>query len=221
MTEFPSNSYADRSTATPRPAEPAVERVKAEPLPLQGHVVRQKKPLGKRFAETFFGGHVQGVGGYLVMEILLPAARDLVYEMMLGGAERMLYPDMGGRPGGRRSPLTRPPGGPTASRFNYNGVTRDARREDPRGEISRSARREHQFESLGFDNLVDATEALENLRGYIERYQSATVADLYNLCHITPEFTDEKYGWKDLRDAGVRRYRGSYILELPRPVLLD
>ena len=38
---------------------------------------------------------------------------------------------------------------------------------------------------------------------------------------VTVNFTDNKYGWKDLSSASVSRVRDGYLLNLPRTVLLD
>ena len=55
----------------------------------------------------------------------------------------------------------------------------------------------------------------------IERYQSATVADLYELVGVQGSYTDDKWGWVDIRGAGITRVRNGYLLDLPRPQPLD
>ena len=47
------------------------------------------------------------------------------------------------------------------------------------------------------------------------------MADLYDMVNITGDYTDTKWGWYDLRGAGVERIRSGYLLDLPRPVPLD
>ena len=54
-----------------------------------------------------------------------------------------------------------------------------------------------------------------------ETYGQVTVADLYDLVGISGSFTDNNYGWTDMREASVRRVRDGYILSLPRPRQLD
>ena len=49
-----------------------------------------------------------------------------------------------------------------------------------------------------------------------------TVADLYDLVGLNHNFTDNKYGWTNLRNAQpVRDRDGYYILKLPRAVPID
>ncbi len=55
---------------------------------------------------------------------------------------------------------------------------------------------------------------------YIDKYGSATIADLYELLGKKSEYTDNDYGWKDLSTSSQRRVREDYLLELPRPICL-
>lgn len=88
MDEYPTNSKQSRE----RPAEkkPAAERKKMEQV-VTGEVSRRKKPLGRRFAETFGGGDARGVAGYVVMDVLIPAAKDAISDAVSQGIERMLF----------------------------------------------------------------------------------------------------------------------------------
>ena len=65
-------------------------------------------------------------------------------------------------------------------------------------------------------------EVLGNLQDIVaSEFEQATVADLYELAGITSSFTDNKWGWMDLRGANVKRVREGYQLNLPKPILLD
>ena len=60
-------------------------------------------------------------------------------------------------------------------------------------------------------------EKLAVLGDIIEEYGLATVADLYDLCGITTEYTDENWGWTSARYMSVIRSRRGYMLQLPKP----
>ncbi len=79
----------------------------------------------------------------------------------------------------------------------------------------------HDFGEIGLATRVEAEEAISRLESLIERYGSASVADLYGMIDVTAAFTDDKWGWEDLRGAGVRRSRGQYVLVLPKPEPLN
>jgi hypothetical protein len=55
----------------------------------------------------------------------------------------------------------------------------------------------------------------------VSRYESASVADLYELVGLSSVHTDNRWGWTDLTGAGVSRIRGGYLLDLPEPEPLD
>jgi replication-associated recombination protein RarA len=81
--------------------------------------------------------------------------------------------------------------------------------------LSRQARTTHQFSGLVLETLGDAEDVLDQLRILIDQYDVVRVADLYDLCDITSDFTDQKWGWYDLRSARIRSVRGGYSLDLP------
>ena len=47
-----------------------------------------------------------------------------------------------------------------------------------------------------------------------------SVMDLYDLVGITGQYTDNKYGWTNLRNAEPVRTRDGYMLKLPRAIPL-
>jgi hypothetical protein len=209
MEEFPSNSQrVKRQAKAEKPEEKKVEQVTT------GSVSRRKKPLGRRFAEVFTGDDTKGVMEYVFMDVLIPAAKDMVADAVSQGVERKLFGEVRSR--GRSS--IRSGGG---SWTPYNRPSSSPLRNEPRG-MSRQARATHNFDDLILENRVDADEVLASLDALIREYEVATVRDLYELVGETASFTDEKYGWVDLSGAGSRRSRGGgYVLILPRPELIN
>ena len=55
----------------------------------------------------------------------------------------------------------------------------------------------------------------------MHHYKVVSVADFYDLCGITGNYTDNKYGWEDIRSATISHTRDGYIIKLPRAVPLD
>lgn len=209
MENYPGNSKKDRATSS----EPKrVDKV------VSGEVQFRKKPLGRRILETFFGSaDSAGVWGYVVHEVLVPAAKDMVSDAVTGGIERTLYGDV--RPRSRRA------GGPSyASYRNYNtissgpiGARRERDRDDRLEEITNRARASNDKGQAIVPTRAEAQEVLDGLYRLIEEYDVATVADLCGLLGVTSQFTDEKYGWLDLRPYDIRRTQGGYLIDLPRP----
>ena len=50
----------------------------------------------------------------------------------------------------------------------------------------------------------------------MEEYGIVRVADLFDLVGITGDYTDNKYGWTNIRSAEVVRVRDGYKIKMPR-----
>lgn len=205
--EFPSNSHKSKKVVEERKLEKVVT----------GKVVTRKKTLGKRFQESFLGEESRNVGEYIIYDILIPAAKDMIVDTIKGGIEMMMYGEKRGRN------ITRDRGRSYHTSYGsyYRQNDREQNNRDHRRDISRTGRARHDFSQILLESRGEAEEVLENLCDQCATYNLATVADLYDLVGITSNFTDNKYGWTDLRDASVSRVRGGYELNLPRPQPVD
>ena len=54
----------------------------------------------------------------------------------------------------------------------------------------------------------------------IDTYGAVSVADFYEMVGITGEYTDNNYGWTDLRSAYVSRTRDGFIIRFPPSIAL-
>lgn len=205
--DYPSNSQRAREDDESPREDKKVDKV------ITGEVTRRKPPLSKRLADTFIGGDARGVWGYVLLEVLVPAAKDMVADATSQAVERTLFGDSRG---GRRRPSQR--SGPQNGYVSYNSFSRrDAERADPRDRMSRRARTTHDFDEIILATRPEALEVIDRLFDLVNQYQQATVADLYDLVGITHNFQDQKWGWTDIRGAGATRVRDGFLLDLPRP----
>lgn len=211
MDNFPGNAKRpDRERA--REAPKKVERV------VRGEVTRRKTPIGRRMTQNLIGGDAQSVWGYMIGEVLIPAARDTIADALTGGIERAIFGDSAV---GRRSR-----GRGAAGRTDYHGISnRGSRiisgRDEPRRELSRRSRSTHNFDEIVLEQRVEAEEVLDRMDAYLDKYDSVTVADFYELCGADHTYTDQKYGWTSIAGATVQRVRGGYLLRMPPPEPLD
>lgn len=206
MEDYPSNR---REKPRRRDEGPPAQQKKVDKV-IQGEVVRRKKPLSRRFGEYFLPGNAKSVWGYIAMDILVPAARDAISDSFHEGFDRLWEGETRGRShrGRRRS------GG--SGYVSYNNYSRRDNRDEPRN-ISRRGRSNHDFDEIILSTRVEAEEVVDRLFDLVAKFEIATVSDLYDMVGITANPTDEKWGWEDLRGAGVTRIRNGYLLELPRP----
>lgn len=212
MENYPSNSNKAKD-----PVEDRTETKKIESV-VTNEVARRKTPLGKRLAETFIGGDAKSVAGYVVLEVLVPAAKDMIADAFSQGVERMIYGEV--RSTSRRTGVR--PGG-TNGYTAYNRITQSNNKprsgldEFSKRDPSRKARSNHDFDEIVIATRVEADLVLQRMYDILEQYDTATVADLYELVGITPAYTDGKWGWSALPGAGITRIREGYLLDLPKP----
>ena len=209
MEEFPPNSHTNRDI----PAVPA--EAKKLPKVITGEVVRRKKPVTRRFAESFVNGDAKAVGGYILWDVMLPALKDTVADVATQAVERLLF-------GESRSTLRRTAGRGQVNYSRYSQATRLGYRENrpeqtrpPAGR--RPARQQNDFEEIILQTRGEAEMVRDRLFDLVDRYAAATVSDLYDLLGITPDYTDGKWGWYNLSGLDIVRISSGYLLDLPQP----
>lgn len=216
--EFPSNSKnvsSKKTAAAKKEAEP-----KVVPKVVQGSVTKKKTPLGRKFRKLFISGDDnRSIMDHVFNEMLIPAAKELFLDSLNMGLERKLFGEV-------RSSRARRYGGPVVGgQTQYNRMHGGSVRHDPRApagpSISNRGRRMHDFGEIVLEQRVEAVAVIDTLFSLLERYHTVTVADLYDAVGLESNFTDQRWGWTDLRGSDVQYTRDGYLLVLPQPELLD
>ena len=189
------------------PAEKKAERV------TQGTVTTRKKSLGRRFFDIFIDENVGDVKTYLVYDVLVPAIKENIADL-INSAVGMLFFGEASRRVVRRN-------NGSNSKINYGGYFNGGTKTERMPSYGRS-RIAHNFDDVVFETRADAELVLDGLMDILQEYKQVSVADLYDLAGKSTEFTDNKYGWIELRGARVvgSPARG-YIIDLPRCVTLE
>lgn len=197
-------------------------RVKQVRVTTNALIVR-KPSIGKRFGAMLFRGAAEGVLEYIIKDVLLPSAREMIAEAAITMVERSVFGD-NARPA-RRRPSSRGDGGYTSyNRFSgppASSRSWDRDREEDRSRLSRRSREQHDFREIVLATEFEANEVIDRLYDIISQYKCASVADLYELVDAKSDYTDVKYGWYELRNPKAIRVREGYLLHLPKPILLD
>ena len=84
---FPSNSRAPK----PRPEPEKIPEGKKVEKIVTGKVKKQKRGFGKKVAETLCEDDTKSVGSYIVYDVLIPAAKDMLSDMVGGGIDMLLF----------------------------------------------------------------------------------------------------------------------------------
>lgn len=72
-----------------------------------------------------------------------------------------------------------------------------------------------------FVDRGEAEEVLTRMVEIVQKYGTASVQDFYDLIQQKGNYTDNKYGWKDLSSACVIRGTDGYHIQFPRVIVLD
>ncbi|MFI5156846.1 MAG: hypothetical protein ACHQEM_11695 [Chitinophagales bacterium] len=207
---YPSNSHLKKDLTERKPND--INPRKASKV-TTGIVIKKKRSLADSFAESFFGDDTKSVGSYILYDVLIPAAKSALTDMITGGIEMLLY----GEP--RNDRIRRDKGRSYVSYSSMYG-DRDRNRTRERTDVPRNRARQR-FDDIIVDRLVDAEEVLAQMADIVENYGVASVADFYDLVGLNGEYSDYKYGWDNLAQAKVVRVREGYTFVLPKPFVLD
>lgn len=178
--------------------QPVEEKKKVEKVVAGTVKTKKKSGIGKVF-KSFVSEDAKSIKTYLVGDIIVPTIKktisDTVDMILFGGSKK------------NRSSI---------SRVSYRSFY-----DEPR--TSRDVREPVQTVGYSYDDIIvesrgDAEEVLSQMNDLIDTYQVVSVADLYDLVGLTGNYTDNKYGWTNLRNADVVRVRDGYMLKLPRAV---
>lgn len=186
------------------------EKKKVEKI-IDGNVKVKEKGIGRRLADIFLSEDAGKVKSYVVSEVIIPAIKDTIVDIVKNGIDMMFY-------GEAKSGSSKKGGGTYVSYSKYYDQGSKNRPVDTRDrDRGRGNSREFIFDSKG-----EAEEVLDTMFEIVRDYQAASVADLCGLVGVTPEWQENKWGWYDLSGASVKRIYGrKYILDLPKPMYLE
>jgi hypothetical protein len=178
-----------------------------------GEVVQKPKGPGRKFKEIFFGGDAKQAAKFVAADVLLPALRNLMVDMVNNGMEKLVYGESSRRrPGGTNYASRYQLGRPTSSNpfTRVPELQRGYSPTQPRGQINR-----HEMNDVIVGTKEEADLVVERLIDILEKYDVVSLADLYELLGLPTSYIDNKWGWTYLASAQVRQIRQGYLLELP------
>lgn len=202
--EFKPNSHKSKEREAQRLPEKNVEKVTT------GAVKTKKKSELRKFTDVFISEDVESVKLYILMDVLVPTIKKAVVDIVSDGIQMIMYGEKGGN--ANKS---------TASRVSYRSYY-DRQRDDRGSRYSQP----RQVGGYNYDDIIletrgEAEEVLSRMDELVETYNMVSVADLCDLVGATCKYTDNKYGWTDIRSAHVIRTRDGYMIKLPKALPLD
>lgn len=204
--KFPGNSYSKRDAKDQYESDRKIRKV------AQGKV--KKQGLIRKFTRYIVEDTIESARERTLADIVVPGVKTLIFDTGTEILDLMLFGGTGEAVRGSR----RRSEGRRDSRTSYS------RYYDEKGrKSSRESYRDlpNDPDDIIMDTRREAQDVLEELDYMIRKYGQASIADFYDIVGVTSEFTDNKYGWTSIRDAGIKPVRDGFMIILPRTRVLD
>lgn len=201
--DYTPNSHKFKAEQKEATVEKKVEKV------ISG-TAKRKPDAARKFTSLFAPGDMSSIKEYIVMDIVVPAIKKMVSEIIRNGTDMLMY-------------------GESGRGKNYNGNSDKvsyrsyySSNDSNRNNSSNRTRSVFDYDNIVIPTRQEAEEVIRRMDEIIEIYQMVSVADLYDLCGVTDHnYMNAKYGWMNIRTAEAVRVRDGYILKLPRAMPLD
>lgn len=206
MEEYKPNSHKSKEEQRESDALPEKKVGKV----ITGSAKSKKKGEMQKFANIFISEDVGNVKSYIIMEVLVPAVKKAISDIVTNGIDMILYSETG-----------RTKKSATASKVSYGKFyDRDSdRRRDYRSAGTRGG---YDYDDIIFETRGDAESVLDAMNDIISQYGVVSVGDLYDLADVsTNNYAVNKYGWTDISGCKPVRVRDGYILKLPKALPLN
>lgn len=188
------------------------EKTQSTKLKLYDIPVKTKKPSKvSKFAKSVIAEDAKSVGSYIVMDVLLPALRKLIVDIVENGITALVY--------GQNAPSKSKSG---VQKVSYSSIYGSSSSRTRASELRNRA--VYDMDDIIFGNYGEADMFLEDLKDVLsrERDSSLSVGDVRSSLKLPTTSTDWNYGWTDLGKAEIVRTKdGDYMIDFPRMVRLD
>lgn len=189
------------------------ERLETKEIPKEETLIAKpvskskKSPVGK-IAETFLKDDLKNVGSYVLTDVIVPAVRDTIGNIIKEGVDRMLY---GGSYSGNDYNRWR-----NNSRTPYNSLSQGKR------QPINSLNRDHSIEDPIFTFRDDAFRVRDEMWEKIGAYGQVSIQQVKSMIGEPSHYVDRDWGWieEHANRIDVRKVREGYRLYLPTPIYL-
>lgn len=198
MEDFKPNSHRARAEA--KKEEETDRRAK----PVAKASIKRKSELSK-FKGAFLAEDAANVKSYIFSDVLLPAAKKMLEDVVVDGIHMLMYGESGNR----------------SRRGGVHNISYDrySRRPDPVSSRRYNDRRNFlDYDDIVFETRGEAEKVLEAMDDIMAEYKLVRVADLYDLAGLTCDYPGMDYGWTNIQNASVIRAGRGFIIKMPRAI---
>lgn len=208
MEEYGGNSHKMKDERKALPDKSSEEK-KVEKV-INGSAKSKKKGEIQKFADVFISEDVGNVKSYIFMEVLVPAVKKAISDIVTNGVDMILY----GETRQKKNTTTK------VSYGKYYGNNGEQERRS--NSYRQSGRTGFDYDEIIFETRGDAEAVLDAMNEIISQYGVVSVGDLYDLAAVsTDNFAVNKYGWTDIAGCKAVRVRDGYVLKLPKAYPLN
>lgn len=194
--DYKPNSHKFREDQTTAPNEKKqIEKV------VRGSVKTRPKRGVSKLADVFVSEDISNVKSHIMMDVIVPAVKKVISDIVRDGIDMLLYGDTRGKQN-------------SSSYISYRDYTNS--NTSSNRSINSPSRTGYNHDDIILETREEAEEVLERMDELIEAYGVVSVADLYDLIGKSCNYTDNKYGWTNIRNAEPIQVRDGYMLKLPK-----
>lgn len=190
-------------------------RKKISPVVNRDMVVSTKKPLSKKFSDTFMTEDANDVKSWLLMDVIIPGIKNTVLDML----SMMFFGEVDSRSRRGSSRRNRDDRVSYNSYYGGNNSRYDRRRRGRDDYYDSDSRVD--FRNIILRNRDDAERVIGEMRDRILVDGAVSVADLLDLIDVPGRYTDNNYGWDNTKDIGIRRVASGYLIDVAEPKYLN
>lgn len=165
----------------------------------------------KKDKEGAFASFIKEAAIDIFRTTILPSVQDSVYDLISKATRAVIYKEKGSV---RRVYNHERKNLVPENRVRYDRI------------YGRNHRRDRSSSSNKIDRVIfnsesEAIEVLDRMEEVLAHYGEVTVGVLYEAAGLEIKHTDDKYGWRSMREAKIHPYGDGFTIELPRPEFLD
>lgn len=175
---------------------------------VSGKVRTKKKSELRKLSDIFISEDVANVKNYIIWEALVPTIKYAIRDIGVNILD-MTFGD-----GRRRGDSIHYANPLRSSYISYDKYS--SKKDDRRSYSDSRTRTGYNYDDIILETRGDAEQVLDQMEDLIETYGMVSVADMYDLVGKSCNYTDNKYGWTNIRNAEPIRMRDGYMLKLPK-----
>ena len=176
--------------------------------PVTTNVVVKKESEAKRLGKKFFAEDAKTVGSHVVESVVIPSLQKLLSDAVKGAIDWLIYGSKGSKNSSGVGTIS------YGSYYNRSGyINQTPVYTNP---MLNNKPTLYAVNDIIIADRGEAEEVLLRMKESINSYGMVSVGDFYDLVGQRANFTDQKWGWFDLRTADIIRVDGGFCIRFPK-----